>query len=699
MASAAQECLSDPENSASECSTPRSVDGLPPIITPPYWQHQRSTSSNSHVSVDKFGRATPIHLEDHTENESETAKALWARGVIIEDYRVVQAGANGIGAYVVWNCRVETLELKKLTTPEHLDEVPVQLVDTVSNFPRSRLANISASLSHPADGNHKKHQRSTNVSKQGTMLGIVTVQHMSGLCFATRKYRVARLPSYAMGPRANSPARRPHLRSSAAEPSSDRQLRTKPSTKRAQDHSDSDGPNQSKRRKGDKPSHKQVRIPLRSREPDVSLPEPEVPRPIPARPVTGSLRKSRRPLPPIHISPLLNTQGIPGEVNQEQKEPRSFPKLKDSIQQEKRALRSHDGGSRSRTELATYFHNYEQMISLEPVAPEFLTPISNITLFDDLQPSYLQDAVAKSLNRTPAIVPKLSDYGGKDADNSLIFQGWDHLHNVQRIDLNVPPQNARRFTKDPLSSDLFASAHRRPERQEKQLRNIEKERAQHEKVQLDRLLGELKGPDWLRVMGISGITETEKKLYEPKRVLFVKEVAGMIDKFKHWKEEEKRRKIESQLALLTEDEEAELEANGEEDQSSVPESPAEEHHPPDSNELDAWAARQLHQEAHSASKASTRRKLAKPPGPSPVPLPPPPPLSPIKSFYSKKHLRDAAVGKGNLRRGGRMLTAFGVPLPEMEEKEFDLTSDILNANTIRASARNRRARRRDRPED
>ena len=35
----------------------------------------------------------------------------------------------------------------------------------------------------------------------------------------------------------------------------------------------------------------------------------------------------------------------------------------------RRSLRSHDGGSRSRSELAMYFQNYEQMLSLEPKKP------------------------------------------------------------------------------------------------------------------------------------------------------------------------------------------------------------------------------------------------------------------------------------------------------------------------------------------
>ena len=77
------------------------------------------------------------------------------------------------------------------------------------------------------------------------------------------------------------------------------------------------------------------------------------------------------------------------------------------------------------------------------------------------------------------------------------------------------------------------------ERQEKQLRNIEKERAQHEKVHLEALLEGLRGHEWLRVMGISGITDTEKKEYESNRDYFIREVAGLVEKFKAWKEEEK----------------------------------------------------------------------------------------------------------------------------------------------------------------
>lgn len=326
--------------------------------------------------------------------------------------------------------------------------------------------------------------------------------------------------------------------------------------------------------------------------------------------------------------------------------------------------------------------------------PEFLTPSTQITLIDDLSIGAELAQQLKSPQSSRNAVHRVHDSPRRSTD-STVYKGWKHLHNVRRIDLIEADPASRRSTKDPLPSDLFMVAHRRPERQEKQLRNIEKERAQHEKVQLERLLAELKGPDWLRVMGISGITETEKKLYEPKRAMFTKEVSAMIEKFKLWKEEEKRRKLEREQAILAEQEEDDSEV-AEEDNDEVP-SPIRDQEEgkeiPDSNVLDAWAARQLHQEAKSAS---TRKKATKSAQNAPAPLPPPPPLSPIKSFYSKKHLRDAALG--NHRRGGRMITAFGLPLPDMDQRDFELPPELLSKDSIRAIARNRRRLRRDRAE-
>jgi hypothetical protein len=88
-----------------------SANRRPTPISPPYWQHERSVS---HASVDSTAHAPPISLEDHTEAEHDTNGALWAKDITIEDYVIVRGGSTGIGAYVVWNCKVQTLDVRRL---------------------------------------------------------------------------------------------------------------------------------------------------------------------------------------------------------------------------------------------------------------------------------------------------------------------------------------------------------------------------------------------------------------------------------------------------------------------------------------------------------------------------------------------------------------------------------------------------------
>lgn len=256
------------------------------------------------------------------------------------------------------------------------------------------------------------------------------------------------------------------------------------------------------------------------------------------------------------------------------------------------------------------------------------------------------------------------------------------LNDAQRIDFSSIARHARHNDEDLLTDAVYFKAHRRAERQEKQLRNIEKERAQHEKVQLERLFEGLKGHDWLRVMGISGITESEKKAFEPKRDFLIHEVASLIDKFKMWKEEEKRRKVEKEQNLLTE--------GDDEGRSQTGVSVTSGGEPPNYNDIDAWAARQLHQEATSATDLHSekdRKNLAQA-----APAPPRCSEKPFVSFYAKPYLRDATIGK---HRRGRTRFAFGQPLPDVAEKPFSLPPDMLSQDVLAASARNRRRARRE----
>ncbi|KAK2761843.1 PX domain-containing protein ypt35 [Onygenales sp. PD_12] len=81
-----------------------------PTVIPPYWRHYRNASQASQTSLESTPRRSLIRLEDHTEDPTdETNKGLWARSVTIDDYIIVK-GRSGIGAYVVWICRIQTLD-------------------------------------------------------------------------------------------------------------------------------------------------------------------------------------------------------------------------------------------------------------------------------------------------------------------------------------------------------------------------------------------------------------------------------------------------------------------------------------------------------------------------------------------------------------------------------------------------------------
>lgn len=247
-----------------------------------------------------------------------------------------------------------------------------------------------------------------------------------------------------------------------------------------------------------------------------------------------------------------------------------------------------------------------------------------------------------------------------------------NLHHCEAITLPEP-----KTKEDPLNDEHYFKAHRRHERQEKQLRNIERDRAQHEKQTLDRLLDELKSQDWLRVLGIAGrsLPEQEKKLYEPKRDYFIAEISAVLQKFRIWKEEEKRRKLDKDKPTSFHSDAAESAHAKDQDAGETP---------PD--DVDALAARQLLQEARSATAG--KRPKSKP---EPELPPPPDPLKPFTSFYAKTHLREQAMS-GN--RKGRAQLAFGRPIPEVAEKDFQLPADILTPEAIKDCQRKRRRMKR-----
>jgi len=108
-------------------------------ISPPYWQHTRGAS---HATLASIEQPPPITLEDHTESHSENNSALWAKAVCIDDYVIVRGSPTGIGAYVVWNCKVQTLDGGPMTIRKRYSEFDGLRQKLVAAFPHSTKTSL-----------------------------------------------------------------------------------------------------------------------------------------------------------------------------------------------------------------------------------------------------------------------------------------------------------------------------------------------------------------------------------------------------------------------------------------------------------------------------------------------------------------------------------------------------------------------------
>ncbi|KAH0291167.1 hypothetical protein M436DRAFT_56356 [Aureobasidium namibiae CBS 147.97] len=342
---------------------------------------------------------------------------------------------------------------------------------------------------------------------------------------------------------------------------------------------------------------------------------------------------------------------------------------------ERRSLRSHDDGPRLKSELAVYFPNYEDIIYDSNKEPDFITTDTIVYVSDE---PYKPTQEPNSKSDPPASNTKNQRASISSTKPPLKYNG------AQVIDFSSIEKSVGHHPRDPLTDAFYFKSHRRAERKEKQLRNIEKERAMHEKAQLERLLEALQGHDWLRVMGIVSVADADAKKYEPKRKYFIDEVNALLLKFKTWRDEEKRIRYEKEAAAMAEidDEEEEEEGESESEASSA--------------DLDASAARQLQLKSRTRTSAPVPEPAPAPAPPHPAPMPTiyrePTPDGPFVSFYSKPHLRAAALGN---TRHGRTLTAFGVPIPETDEQDFALPEDYVTPEALRDNARKRRRMKRE----
>ncbi len=135
----------DDDDNASEASIPSDAASgqiiSPTISIPPYWSHSRD-QHQSHLNAHTPGHARGVstasaesvlppgaitlqdnELDDEDDeytgrrsNSSELYgrdrnRACWARSVQVTDYVMVNGSATNIGAFTVWNIRVETLNV------------------------------------------------------------------------------------------------------------------------------------------------------------------------------------------------------------------------------------------------------------------------------------------------------------------------------------------------------------------------------------------------------------------------------------------------------------------------------------------------------------------------------------------------------------------------------------------------------------
>lgn len=107
------------EGSTTQATDEISAKRLSHQLSPPYWLRNRSTT---HSTIGSIERPLAITLKDNTEEATRAHNQLWARSITIDDYVVVQGSTGGIGAYVVWICRVETLDGSPMTVRKRYSE-------------------------------------------------------------------------------------------------------------------------------------------------------------------------------------------------------------------------------------------------------------------------------------------------------------------------------------------------------------------------------------------------------------------------------------------------------------------------------------------------------------------------------------------------------------------------------------------------
>lgn len=269
---------------------------------------------------------------------------------------------------------------------------------------------------------------------------------------------------------------------------------------------------------------------------------------------------------------------------------------------------------------------------------------------------------------------------------------------VQTVDLESEARSSHsrlaRFTADPLTDDLYIKSHRGMGREEKRLRNVERDKAAYDKQRYEERLEKLRGTDWIKTFNLGGIAmKLGNAEMEKRRQVVIKWHESLLEKFKAWKEEERRQKAakggrlsrsmtNSQERDTVESEDLHDQTAHNDDDEQIDE---EEDIYAIVDDSDDAGDNSYHSKPYrhtlKPSKGAHRFLYAESPKKKQSDL------KAFTSFYGKSHMRLAAISTG--RKSSRNLTAFGEPLPEIEEKEFLLPDEFFQQ-----TARHMRARRR-----
>ncbi|KAK8075230.1 hypothetical protein PG997_009893 [Apiospora hydei] len=140
-----------------DSSSTRSAADSPvmsPVTSPPYWLMQSNTTGGGFGGFEGGGSDRPfsrhqrgastdsipiggITLQDNENDDllDDRNRGCWAQNVEVSDYVVVNGSATNIGAFVVWNIRVQTLNLYEHTkTILEFDDLRCRLMRTFPNF-------------------------------------------------------------------------------------------------------------------------------------------------------------------------------------------------------------------------------------------------------------------------------------------------------------------------------------------------------------------------------------------------------------------------------------------------------------------------------------------------------------------------------------------------------------------------------------